>query len=153
MTTISKLTAEHLDSFKVDPDSQGYHEALVPFIRKTLKHPNKAHSLSINQDGKIVAIGGLVVLWPGVSEAWIALGDTDWGKKHSKRLLLACIDVLHRMAKASRSRRVQCTVKAKSRVSQRFVEALGFEKEAFMPLYGVDGDDCFQYVYFPEDGV
>ena len=151
MTTISKLTAEHLDTFHVDPNSQGYHEALVPFIRRTLDYPDKAHSLSVVQDGVVVAVGGVVVLWPGVSEAWIALGDTQWGKKNAKNLLVACRDVIHRMAVASRSRRIHCTVKVSSHVSQRFVEALGFEREGMMRFYGVDGSDCYQYVLFPEE--
>lgn len=150
MTKISKLTAEHLDTFKVDPISQGYHEALVPFIRKSLDYPDKAHSLSIEQDGKVVAIGGLVLLWPGVAEAWIALGDVNWGKKHAKRLIIACKDIILRMAHASQSRRVQCYVSAESLVSQKFVESLGFQKEAYLTRFAVDGTDRLLYVLFPE---
>lgn len=98
---------------------------------------------TIIKNGQVVWCGGLVMLWPGMAEAWgvpsMSLQDCPLG---FHRLV---VTVLRELIETMKLRRVQCTIASVFGISQRWVQALGFQHEGDMAMYGPDGADHKRY--------
>lgn len=145
MITITKCTPKLLKDFRLDPLAPGYQEGLLRSLKEVLLKRKKAHTFALVVDGTVVAVGGLVMLWDGVAEIWLGVGDVEWAKKHTRKFVGICTQMVDSTAKAAGLRRLQCTTVADSKMSCRFVEALGFISEGQMPGYGVDGSNHVRY--------
>jgi RimJ/RimL family protein N-acetyltransferase len=79
------------------------------------------------QDGRIIGVTGVVVPWPGVGTAWMAL--TDHINGHRIWLTKVSQAVLRHAVQAHQLHRLEATVLADSERNQRWLEALGFSRE------------------------
>lgn len=102
-------------------------------------------SKTIIVDGKIVAVGGVIVFWPGVGHGWYNLSKDA---EKSKITVVNCIDALIRLAiKELNLHRLEATVRVDFDKAKNLLEFLGFECETpkGMKKYTAEGIDAFLY--------
>lgn len=100
-------------------------------------------AFSLIHEGKIIAIGGIYDLWPGVGEAFSIMSETafDYPKslyRHFKVNIEFGINL-------NKYARVQALVKVGLNAGVRFIEHLGFTREAMLEKWGPDGADYYMY--------
>jgi len=93
-------------------------------------------------DEKIVACGGIEVVWPGVAEAWClfphAMSHCEMLPRHAKRILQQWIEDYQLV-------RVQAPLRADFQTGIRFAEWLGFRCEGRLRRYHPDGCDALMH--------
>lgn len=98
----------------------------------------------LDDDGKVIACGGVVVLWDGVGEAWFL--PTERTQKHARAL----IREIRHLFLSSSFRRIHADINANKPRNQKWAEVIGFMPEAEMASYLPDGSDAIRYVFFME---
>jgi RimJ/RimL family protein N-acetyltransferase len=97
------------------------------------------------EDGKVIGSAGLMILWPGVAQAWILFStDVENMKKFVYEIVskyLVTIFCEHEL------RRVQAHCKADHPMAVKFLEQMGFTRECLMRKYGIDGSDHYLYSF------
>jgi hypothetical protein len=97
-------------------------------------------------EGKIVGIGGMVVLWEGVGEMWLMLtADSKREGVYGIMVYQAIKNKVDELIKEYNMRRVQCTVRTDFNKARKMVETLGFQLEGLMRSYCPDGADVWMY--------
>ena len=97
-------------------------------------------------EGKIVGVGGMVILWEGVGEMWLML--TADCKREGVFGIMAYEAIkkkVDELIENHKMRRVQCTVRLDFEKAKRMVEALGFRPEGIMQSYCPDGEDVWLF--------
>ena len=89
-------------------------------------------------DGQLVACGGLVSIWPGLAEAWIAV--TPYAYRHSTFILRTARLYLDDRIVRFRLRRIEARVRADFFLARRFSKWLGFRFDASLHKYGPEGE-------------
>ena len=93
-------------------------------------------------DGKIVAMGGVHMLWNKVGEAWVLLS------KHAKskpRTVAKYADLMFDViVHKNKLERIQASIAVNDAKAIRFGKWLGFEMEGLMRKYGPDGSDYYR---------
>jgi hypothetical protein len=113
---------------------------------KELRTNGPCYTVMTDKD-EIIACGGVVLLWPGVAEAWALTSD----------LVAQYALAFHRISKVTVSsaiqfwklHRVQAVVHSRHEVSQRWVKRLGFKREAILTRYGADQSQYIMYALLP----
>lgn len=84
---------------------------------------------------------GLVEIWPGVAQAWLAASD-DCRRKplYMTKMAAHFFDIAEI---SERLHRVQITVKTSDKRAEKWALHLGFVKEGVMSKYGPDGSDHY----------
>lgn len=100
-------------------------------------------ALSAVAEGRIVAAGGLLVLRPGVAEAWL-LRSVEM-PRHGIALARSVAREIGAAAATLDLHRVQATVPLDDPRARRFAEWLGFVPEGVMRRYGADTSDHILY--------
>lgn len=100
-------------------------------------------------DGALLACAGISVHWQGLGTAWAIV--TPLGCRHALRVHRAVVRGLRQIIADQGLRRVQAEVDADHRPARRWVEALGFVEEAFMPSYGPSGEPFIRYRLIPKE--
>ena len=97
----------------------------------------------VNDEGKIIAIGGVVVLWDKVGSGWVMTSDLllkykTWVHRSIKEILeLAIVKYnLHR---------TESIILKDHIVSQKWAERLGFKKEGLLKKYDSNKNDYYLY--------
>lgn len=103
---------------------------------------------TIEGDGEVLAVLGLVVRWDGVADVWAVIGDGARGR--GVALTRAARRLLRRFASELRLRRVGASVQASRDEYCRWIELLGFECEGVEARAAPDGGDVFRYRWFPD---
>jgi len=92
------------------------------------------------RDGRIIGCGGIMMLWPGVGEAWANLAPAV---KHSPKDVLYCLRKgLEIISSAYELRRVQAIATPSFPESVRLLKHLGFVEEGVMRGYWENGEDA-----------
>lgn len=86
---------------------------------------------------QFIGCGGLIILWPGVAEAW-AVSTLLWPSK-ALSVHKAILTSLNELSATLGLWRIQTAVNEAHQVSCKWVERLGFKFEGAMPGYGPDG--------------
>lgn len=97
-------------------------------------------------EGKIVGVGGMIILWEGVGEMWLML--TAECKREGIFGIMAfniIKDTVDKLIREHKMRRVQCTVRVDFPKARKMVEALGFRQEGIMLEYCPDCCDVWLY--------
>ncbi len=94
-------------------------------------------------DGKLIGCGGIINIWPGLAEAWLAL--TPFAKAHVSFLYRQSLRFLPWARSTYTLRRIQTTVQADWVEALRFIERLGFVRVALLEQYGPNGEAHFLY--------
>lgn len=132
------------DSYQIDLipgvfEPAGYLRANTEMLCQS--HGVIAHTL--RENGRVVAIFGLTIIWPGVVEVWSLLS------REVKRIPLAVIkNILLGLSfyqKHLHVKRFQMTVKNDYMDGHRFARFLGFTHEGVMHAWGPDGSDFALY--------
>lgn len=94
-------------------------------------------------ENTVVAIGGVVKLWPGLAEAWIAV--TPLALQHRLFILRQTRTYLDRLIRDHSLRRVEAKVREDFTAARRFAEWCGFTALAPLQAYGPDGETFILY--------
>jgi hypothetical protein len=105
------------------------------------------HGIAFMDNGKILAVGGVVPLWDGVGEAWLIPTKNMAG--YEIPISRAFRINLDRAFTDLKMRRVQAAVKVGFERAHRLVQFLGMEEEGMMKKYGPDGADYVRYAKWP----
>jgi hypothetical protein len=97
-------------------------------------------------NGSVIAIVGCTRVWNGVGDCWAIL--TDEITKTPKEFHKTVINLLDWVRLELSLHRMSASVKSDYTVGKKWVEALGFEKEATLKRLGPDGSDYDVYVRF-----
>ena len=95
---------------------------------------------SLYRDDQLVGCGGLYLLWPGVSEAWLLVTDLTYCYP------LAFTKAVKNILDSSflqGMRRVQATVNVLDKRALKFLKFLGFEIEGYMPQFGPKSENHY----------
>lgn len=104
-------------------------------------------AFTIFHDDEIIACGGIIIMWPGMGEAWAFTSPLvrkypKFFHQEVKNHLEALIDVYHFV-------RVQAMVVKEFAVARKWAERLGFEYEGEMRKY-MGGKDYVRYAIIRE---
>ena len=91
-----------------------------------------------------VAALGAIEAWPGVFQVWMFATD-DWPKVALEATRWCC-RVLRPAMLAAGGHRAECASLDGHRQAQRWLERLGFRREATMPAFGRHGETFHRYV-------
>ena len=110
-----------------------------------LLHYYAAHgpAFTILNEKEIIGIAGVVILWPGVGEAWTFLNPSF--KRYAKSIHRAVKEKLQEIMDTFNLHRVQTTVLDGFEAGIRWVKRLGFEEEGIMKAYGPNGEDFIRF--------
>lgn len=86
-----------------------------------------------------IAVGGVVVLWPGVGEAWML--TTPGVERYPQFLCRSAVTAIEAAVLTHGLHRVQVSVGCKNTRAIRFAIWLGFESEGICKAYGPDRQD------------
>jgi len=92
-------------------------------------------------NGQIVACGGIVRIWPGLAEAWIAV--TPLVRQYPVFVVRAVKEFLTVVTGAYGLRRIEAHVNAGFYQAVVFAERLGFKIDARLLKYGPNGETFY----------
>jgi hypothetical protein len=95
------------------------------------------------EDGKVLGSAGIMLMWPGVGEAWVLFSKDVVNIK--KFVYTTITDYLITLVCDLDLRRVQAHCSSELPLAIKFLEQMGFEREGLMRKYGTDGSDHFLY--------
>ena len=98
--------------------------------------------------GRVIAGGGVIILWSGVGDAWALLGPES--RQHLRAIQFYTRRGLEMVCREHHLRRVQALVVKDFEAARRWVESLGFQVEGEMPLAGPSGETLVRYTHFPQ---
>lgn len=140
MIDIRRFQMSHLDSIEVGAFEQ-QKTGLFPKYREYLADLRDVYTLL--EDGEVVIVGGLSILWSGVAEGFfmttLRVLSKPWPFIKAMR---RGIEVLQ----ARRSlRRIQTVAQVGDVVSHQWIQWLGLKPDGLMEKYGPDGSDYIRY--------
>ena len=101
--------------------------------------PGPKWEARIEDDAEPAAVGGFVPIWPGMGSGWM-WGTDRWGEvvhevtRAMKRHILPTLD-------ARGVHRIECRAMATNTASIRWLEMLGFRREAVIAQFGQGRED------------
>ena len=100
-------------------------------------------SFTLISEGRILCVGGIFPLWPGVGQVWLIPSVHGLAKpmvfvRHIKRML-------NSMQETGKYHRVQAIISTQLTRGDRWIEYLGFTKEGLLRKYTPQGTDYFMY--------
>ena len=98
-------------------------------------------------DGALLGSAGVLIPWRGLGVAWAVISPL--GRQHPVMVHRTVVRALRRIIDEHGLRRVEATVLADTALHARWVEAMGFEREAIMPAWGPEGETAYKYVLYP----
>ena len=112
-----------------------------------LKLSGKAFTALI--DGKIIAVGGAVIYWQGVGEAWIIISENV--NEYKSQMAFCIRSIMDRLISELKLRRLQAVVRCDFDRAIALVDAMGFVCEGKMEKYLSDGSSAWLYAKLIED--
>ena len=103
-------------------------------------------SWSLIDNGHLIFSCGIYPIWDGLGEAWF-LPSQDLGK-HKFRTIKILLDRIDFIADKFQMKRIQATADCEIPRDRKFLELVGFEVEARMNRYGVNGNDFYLMTRF-----
>jgi len=98
---------------------------------------------AVDENGKVIGIGGLTVFWEGVAEAWMVLSKDILDYRISAyRHIKEVIALAFRHFKL---RRIQVTVRKDFPQAKKMFEQLDFKEEGFMEQFLPDKMDAYLF--------
>lgn len=94
-------------------------------------------------DGELVGAGGVIRLWPGLAEAWIAV--TPLAVRHPVFVVRQAQAFLTHVVDTYALHRIEAKIRADWSVARAFARALGFVYDATLTKYGPHGESFVLY--------
>ena len=128
-------------TFNELPDSPEVREMVRQNAEKSISFT------SVDNDDKVLFIGGVCHLWGSVYEVWVFTTPLFFKKLKTS---LADVHKLVAQMKQLKFARVQADVRADLSNRLNFVRHFGFREESVMEKYGPNGETYIRWVYFGE---
>lgn len=100
-------------------------------------------------DGEIIGVGGVIVYWLGVGEAWIVLHEN--ANKHKVQTFKAIQRMVNQAVLELNLRRIQAVCAMANLRGCDMIRALDFEWEGRMVKYLPNGQDAFLFARIKGD--
>lgn len=141
MTTyIRELERADLDMLIQDTPETSYWRLLSSEqFDEVVKHPAWVGFV----DNQLVGAGGLVRLWPGLAEAWIAV--TSLASRYPRFVLRTAYDFLDINISYYNLRRVEANIREDFTKAIKFATRLGFEYNCPRFKYGPNGETFYLF--------
>jgi len=138
MIKFRKATQEDLDYVRQNP----YESAIKNYPYMQISE----HVYTAIFRKQIVAVGGLVIHWPGMAEVWLILTD-DCRKDglYGIIALNAIKDKMEELIKDNKIIRAQATTRTDFPEAIKMIEFFGFKRECLSKKYYPDGSDAYRY--------
>ncbi len=95
-------------------------------------------------NNKVIGCAGIIVMWPGVGSAWLALSNDIDG--HGMWLCSMVKSVMQDTIRALKLHRVEAAVLSDNKRNLKWIKLLGFNKEkAFAYAYTQDKQDVVRF--------
>lgn len=135
---IETFKREHLDALTLQPMQQ----YMRPFLMRDdyLSFYESQESYTAIIDGRVVGCGGFMEMWPGRVQIWSLLAR-DIGP----RGMLQVHNAVKRGIAMRTEHRIEAMCDPAFENAQRWLHALGFEREGLMRKYTEDGHDTYLY--------
>lgn len=135
---IEAFKREHLDALTLQPMQQ----YMRPLLMRDdyLKFYESQESFTAIIDGVVVGCGGFISMWANRVQIWSLLAR-DIGP----RGMLQVHHAVKRGLAMRTERRIEAMCDPGFKNAQRWLQALGFEREGLMRKYTEDGHDCYLY--------
>jgi hypothetical protein len=142
LETLKLITLKKHHLFAVAPPSPW-------FGIDTLYKGAQEHGPAFTLEGPegVIACGGVVVLHPGVGEAWFLPGASL--ARHVLEVVKYIKCVLQESARHLHLHRIQAHVVKEATEAYRWAQVLGFTGEGLLRCYGIDGKDYYVMAYMP----
>ncbi len=141
MITLLPFRTSHVEDLR-DPETEpGLKALLPPHYWRAMEESGTAFSAFC--DGELLGCGGYYQPWAGSAHCWV--WETPAAHKHPQgvhKLVKRAILLLERDKGIWR---ISCDVRCGNTRAERWVELLGFVKEATMRRFGPDGSDFSLY--------
>ena len=135
---VEPYRAEHLHALDLQ-EAQAY---IGPNL--TVEHAKaleSVHAITATQDGRVLAVGGVIELWPGRAFIWSYLD------RQAAKHMIAIHRVAQRMLAGYHGSRIEADVDLDFEPGHRWMKMLGFKLEtACMLKYRPDGGAMSKYV-------
>ena len=106
--------------------------------------PTPEHSYTVVFNGEIIAVGGLIIFWPGVGELWMI--RTPKSKEAFGYMLANAIrSKVNELIAEHRLWRCEAQARAQLPDAIRLIKALGFTQVCVREMYLSDGTDMILY--------
>jgi hypothetical protein len=106
-------------------------------------------------NGTFLGCAGIVIYWPGVGEAWMAItpkGMEYLGTKEGFKDAIETIKTAFmKIAVEHDLRRVHAFVPSEDAPAVRWAEGFGLQREGFHRKYMPDGRDCYSLAWIREE--
>jgi L-amino acid N-acyltransferase YncA len=126
------MTVDDLDLVAEDWQRALYRDMLVKKL---------GPAFVIEDEEGVVCLGGAVIIWPGVAEAWLRLIRVSHAIsliKELRRLMLVG-------AKHFKLWRIQACIESKFEKGCKFAEFMGLEREGLLKKHSYQGKDNIMY--------
>ncbi len=147
------MQAQDLDNYEVRDEQQeqfkasvatfgsryNYGEFLVNCAIRD-KHGNRCAWTGFDNDGKIISTGGIALMASHIAECWL------FPSNHCVDFPVPMFRHVYKALRSVRCHRIEAYADADFPKAQRFLEALGVEKEGLLHKRSANGKD--QYVYY-----
>ena len=144
MPSLIPFKKEHLHEIDLRPfDEQVVMGVPKAFDLIALQAQKGIAYTGVNDEGKIIAVGGVVILWEGVGSGWVLTSDLllkykTWTHRNIKQILDITIDT-------QKLHRIESIILKDHCVSQKWAERLGFESEGLLRKYDSNKSDYYLY--------
>lgn len=109
---------------------------------------DNGHAVTGMIDGMPVVCGGLILMWDGLAEGWLA--TTPTATAHGFWLTRNVIRFVRAKAIELGLRRVQAHVDSTFIAAWQWLDRLGLQRESEMLHYGPKGQSYYMYVWYPQ---
>jgi hypothetical protein len=141
MIEVVPFEMKHFDQIELRELDKVTTQGFLETLQKNVEHAGPAYTGLV--DGEVVAIAGVVLLWPGVAEGWV-FGSPKIAK-YKKSFCRHVRNKLAEIEKEHKLWRVQATIVSGWSGLMRFVEFLGFQFEGRLSQYGLNKEDYLMY--------
>ncbi len=97
----------------------------------------------IDEEGKVIAIGGVTFLWEGVGSGWVLTSELLL--KHKIWVHRTIRDILDTTEETYNLHRIESIILKEHKVSMRWAERLGFKQEGLLRKYNSQKQDHWLY--------
>jgi RimJ/RimL family protein N-acetyltransferase len=149
MRVLVDFEPKHLQQIRRDPDdADPTLDALFSNLdARAERYATRGPAATIlAEDNTVLAVGGIIELYPGSGEAWLLLSAE--GRKRSPLSIVRNVAGFLDRNLETRFRRIQALVAFDNRQAHRLIMRLGFVPEGAMPYYGPNGEHFIRYVRF-----
>ncbi len=130
---------EHAAQIQLQPGQAYMKELIDDEYCQSLLEAGPAYTLV--EDGKVLAVGGISIIWEGRGLMWSLISDSLHGGQ-----FVRMHKIVVRFLELQNLRRIEITVDHEWATAHRWAKLLGFKHEAYLPKFAPNGLDADQYV-------